>query len=84
MPAALRGRSHLTRPRASSFLAFPIERRESRENVFVGQIDWPAIGIRNRRIELVVELLEDQLEAVLEDALFIHIESPQGQDSPDR
>ncbi len=53
------------------FRAFLVERHEAREDVFVGKIDRPAVGLGDGGVELVVKLLQDQHEAVVEDALFV-------------
>ena len=64
------GRSHRTTPRASSLRSLFVEGDEARKHVFVSEIVGPAVGVGDGSVEFVVQLLQDQHEAVIEGAPF--------------
>ncbi len=60
--------------------ALLVERHQIGQHRIIGQINRPAIGSRHGGIELVVQLLQDQHQPIVEDALFFGRERRHGGD----
>ena len=50
--------------------ALRVQRDKPRQNVFVGQVGRPAIGLRHQSVDLVVHFVDDQHKALGLDGLF--------------
>ena len=60
------GRSQRTRPRASS-AALAVQVHEPAQDLVIGEVAGPAVGVEHRRVQVVVKLLEDRDEPLLVD-----------------
>ena len=52
-----------------------VEGDEAGENVVVGEIGGPAVGISDGSVELVAQLLQDQHKAIIENAALGRLKS---------
>ena len=58
-------------PRASSAARSSVQFHEAMENLVIGQVVRPAVGVENRRVQVVVNLFQDRDKTLLVDRPFL-------------